>query len=71
MATEVKAPITGNLWKIVKNVGDDVEEHETIMVLESMKMEVSVEAPRAGKILEIRFSEEDSVLEEDVVAIIE
>lgn len=71
MAIEVKAPITGNLWKILKSVGDDVEEKEAIMVLESMKMEVLVESPGAGKVLEIRFSENDSVLEEDVLAIIE
>ncbi len=71
MAMEVKAPITGNLWKIVKQVGDEVEEYETIMILESMKMEVPIEASKTGKITEIKFAEGDSVIEEDVVAIIE
>ncbi len=70
MGAEVRAPITGNLCKIVKSVGDSIEENEVIMVLESMKMEVPVEAPTAGVISEIRFAENDTVLEEDVVAII-
>lgn len=71
MTTEVKAPITGNLWKIVKSVGEKVDEYETIMILESMKMEVPVESPRAGTIKEITASEGDSVIEEQVVALIE
>ncbi len=71
MTVEVKAPITGNLWKIVKSVGDKVDEYETIMILESMKMEIPVEAPKAGTIKEIKASEGDSIIEEQVVAIIE
>ena len=71
MAVEIKAPITGNLWKIVKSVGDKVEEYDTVMILESMKMEVPVEAPQAGTITEIIAKEGASVLEEEVVALME
>ncbi len=71
MATEVKAPITGNMWKIVKQVGDEVEEYDQLMIMESMKMEIPVEAPCAGKISEIKIAEGASIMEGDVLAIIE
>lgn len=71
MQIEVKAPITGNLWKIVKKVGDNVDEYEPIMILESMKMEIPVESPAKGRILEIKMQEGASVIEGDVLAIIE
>lgn len=71
MSVEVKATITGSVWKIVKAIGDRVEEYDVIMILESMKMEIPVEAPQGGKIVEFRVKEGDSVIEEDVVAIME
>ncbi len=71
MSVEVKATITGNVWKIVKAVGDTVEEYDVIMILESMKMEIPVEAPQGGKIIEFRVKEGDSVIEEDTVALME
>jgi acetyl-CoA carboxylase biotin carboxyl carrier protein len=71
LSVEVKATITGNVWKIVKEVGDTVDEYDVIMILESMKMEIPVEAPQGGKIAEFRVKEGDSVIEEDVVAIME
>jgi len=71
MAVEILSPITGNVWKIVKKVGEQVEEYEAIMIMESMKMEIPVEAPQDGKILEIKVKEGDSVIEEDIVALLE
>jgi len=71
MAIEVKAPITGNLWKIVKKVGENIEEYEPIMIIESMKMEIPVESPAKGKIVEIKMQEGASVIEGDVLAIID
>lgn len=71
MPIEVKAPITGNLWKILKKTGDNIEEYEPIMILESMKMEIPVESPATGKIVEIKMQEGASVIEGDVLAIIE
>ncbi len=71
MAVEVKSPITGNVWKIVKAVGETVNEYDTIAILESMKMEIPVEAPISGKITEIKVVEGASIIEEEVVAVIE
>jgi acetyl-CoA carboxylase biotin carboxyl carrier protein len=70
MPTEVQAQITGNVWKIVKAVGDPVAEGEELIILESMKMEIPVEAPCGGRITEFRVSEGDSVEEGAVLAVI-
>jgi len=71
MATEVEAQIAGNVWKIEKAVGERVVEEEVILIIESMKMEIPVEAPRAGLILEIRVAEGDSIEEGVVLVVIE
>jgi acetyl-CoA carboxylase biotin carboxyl carrier protein len=70
MPTQVEAQITGNVWKIEKAVGDAVDEGETLIILESMKMEIPVEAPCAGTLAEIRVSEGQSVEEGAVLAVI-
>ncbi|OGP83664.1 MAG: acetyl-CoA carboxylase biotin carboxyl carrier protein subunit [Deltaproteobacteria bacterium RBG_13_65_10] len=70
MAIEVPAHITGTVWKIEKQVGETVSEGDTIVILESMKMEMPIEAPSAGTISEIRVAEGASVNEGDVVAVI-
>ena len=71
MATEVQAPITGNVWKIERSVGDEVAEEEVLVILESMKMEIPVEAPCRGRLVEIRVREGESVEEGAVLAVIE
>jgi biotin carboxyl carrier protein len=68
---EVTTEVTGNVWKIEVNAGDNLAAEDVIMILESMKMEIPVEAPSAGKLVEILVQEEDSVDEDQVVAIIE
>jgi len=69
--TEVKAELVGNLWKIVTEVGQQVEVDDTIMILESMKMEIPITAPVAGTIKEIKVKEGEVVQEGQVVAVIE
>lgn len=69
--TEVLSPITGSVWKIVAAPGTQVNEGDTIVILESMKMEIRVKSPHNGKLVEIRVKEGDSILEDDVIAIIE
>lgn len=69
--TEVLSPITGSVWKILVEDGASVEEGETIVILESMKMEIRVKSPRDGTMVEIRVKEGDSILEDDVIAIIQ
>lgn len=68
---EVTAEVTGNVWKIQAKVGDVLAEEDAIMILESMKMEIPVEAPIEGKLVELLVAEEDSVDEDQVVAVIE
>ena len=69
--TEVVSPITGSVWKIVVESGSQVNEGDTIVILESMKMEIRVKSPHNGKVVEIRVKEGDSILEDDVIAVIE
>ncbi|MDP3937051.1 MAG: biotin/lipoyl-binding carrier protein [Deltaproteobacteria bacterium] len=70
MPTDVAAHITGTVWKIEAKVGDSVLEGDTIIILESMKMEMPVEAPASGSITEIRVNEGSAVSEGDVLAVI-
>ncbi len=70
-ALAVKSEIAGNVWKIEANVGDRLEEEGTILILESMKMEIPVLAPRAGTVREIKVAEGEAVAEGQVVAFLE
>ncbi len=69
--SEVKSEIGGRVWKLEARVGDRVAAEDAILILESMKMEIPVSAPRAGRILEIRVAEKDLVGEGQVVAVLE
>ena len=60
---QVKAHITGTVWKIEVKVGDVVSEGQTVVVLESMKMEMPVESPSAGTVSAVLVKEGDSVEE--------
>jgi acetyl-CoA carboxylase biotin carboxyl carrier protein len=71
MPTDVEAQITGNVWKIEKAVGDAVAVEEVILILESMKMEIPVEAPVAGRLAEIRVREGENVEEGAILAVID
>jgi acetyl-CoA carboxylase biotin carboxyl carrier protein len=71
MPAQVEAQITGNVWKIEKAVGDAVTAEEVILILESMKMEIPVEAPVAGRLAEIRVREGENVEEGAVLAVID
>jgi biotin carboxyl carrier protein len=68
---EVKAELVGNVWKIVAKPGDTVTEDQTLLILESMKMEIDVVAPRAGTVLEIRVKETDIVKEGQVLVVMD
>ena len=71
MATEVEAQIAGNVWKIEKAVGDSVDEEDVILIIESMKMEIPVEAPCSGRLAELRVVEGDAIEEGAILAVIE
>ncbi len=68
---DVEADITGNVWKIVTKVGDQIEEDEPIMILESMKMEIPISAPESGTIVEILAETDTIVTQGQVLARIE
>jgi acetyl-CoA carboxylase biotin carboxyl carrier protein len=71
MPVDVCAHITGTVWKIEVKPGDQVEEEQTVVILESMKMEMPVEAPDAGKVATIVVSEGQAVEEGDVLLTLE
>ena len=59
--TVINAPLAGNIFKIEKNIGDDVNEDETIIVLEAMKMETTIKTSISGKIKQIFIKNGDKV----------
>ena len=67
MATDVCAHITGTVWKIEVKEGDVVTEGQTCVILESMKMEMPVEAPAGGTVSKIACKEGEAVSEGQVL----
>lgn len=68
---ELEAPVTGTVWKIECAVGDEVSDGDVLVILESMKMEIPVEAEDDGKVVEIRCEEGQSIAEGDVVVVVD
>ena len=70
-SAKVVSDIAGKVWKIEAPAGTKVAQDDVVLILESMKMEIPVAAPRAGTVTEIYFQEGEVVGEGEVVAIIE
>jgi acetyl-CoA carboxylase biotin carboxyl carrier protein len=68
---QIKAELAGNLWKIVVREGQQVGTDETLMILESMKMEIPVNAPSAGRVTKIHVKEGQTVQEGQLLAEVE
>ena len=68
---EVKSEITGTVWKLTKQPGDKIEAGDTLIVIESMKMEIPVITEDGGTLKEILVKEKEPVAEGQVVAVIE
>jgi acetyl-CoA carboxylase biotin carboxyl carrier protein len=68
--TEVRAEITANVWQVHVEAGQQVDEGDTLAILESMKMEIPVEAPVGGTVTEVRVAPDTQVQEGDVIAVI-
>jgi len=68
---EVRAEMVANVWKVVAKEGDNVDDGDTLVILESMKMEIPVEAEDDGTVKEIRCEEGQSVSEGDVLVVLE
>ena len=69
--TDIAAHITGTVWKIEVEVGDPVREGDAVVILESMKMEMPVEAEDPGVVREIRCAEGQSVSEGDTLVVLD
>ena len=68
---EVRAEMVANVWKVVASAGDTVEDGDTLVILESMKMEIPVLAEEPGTVTKLAVAEGDVVQEGDLIAIIE
>ena len=68
---DVEAHITGTVWKVECSVGQSVAEGDTLIILESMKMEMPLEAEDDGVVKEIRCEEGQSVSEGETLVVLE
>jgi acetyl-CoA carboxylase biotin carboxyl carrier protein len=71
VSEEVLAEMVANVWKVVVSPGDQVEEGQTLCILESMKMEIPVEATASGTVASVNVTEGGVVQEGDVIAVID
>ncbi len=71
MAEEIRAPLAGNIWQVLVEVGAKVEEDDELIVIEALKMENPVCAPCAGTVREIRVKKGDKVEEDALLVVIE
>lgn len=69
--SEVVASMAGNVWKVLVKVGDQVEEDQDVVILESMKMEIPIAAEFDGTVIEVKVNEGDFVNEGDVIVVLE
>jgi acetyl-CoA carboxylase biotin carboxyl carrier protein len=68
---EVRAEMVANVWKVVVQEGDQVEDGDTLVILESMKMEIPVLAEDSGTVVGLKVAEGDVIQEGDLIAVIE
>jgi acetyl-CoA carboxylase biotin carboxyl carrier protein len=71
VADEIRAEMVANVWKVVAAKGDSVDDGDTLVILESMKMEIPVLAESAGVVAEIAVEEGDVFQEGDLIARVE
>jgi acetyl-CoA carboxylase biotin carboxyl carrier protein len=71
MRVEVESEVQGSVWKVEVSAGASVSAGDVLMILESMKMEIPVEAPVDGTVAELLVAPEDPVAEDQVLAVID
>ena len=71
MPEEIRSKITGTVWKIEVSKGDEVEDGDDLMILESMKMEIPVECPCDGTVMDSHVNEGQAIKEGDLLATVE
>ena len=67
----VQSEVTGTVWKVEVRVGDAVQAEQTLVILESMKMEIPATAPAAGTVLQVLVQEGEAVAEGQDLVVIE
>ena len=67
----VEAEMVANVWKVLVETGAEVAEGDTLVILESMKMEIPVVAPQGGTVTAVNVVEGGVVQEGDVIAVVE
>ncbi|GAA3176304.1 biotin/lipoyl-binding carrier protein [Nonomuraea roseoviolacea] len=68
---EVRAEMVANVWKVVVKEGDTVSDGDTLVILESMKMEIPVITEDDGVVRQLKVNEGDVIQEGDLIAVIE
>ena len=68
---QLETPVTGVVWKILATPGSVVAAGDTILIMESMKMEIPIESPEDATVTDLNVAEGDHVSEDDVVATIQ
>jgi len=68
---DVIAEVAGKVWKVEAEIGEELEEDDTLIILESMKMEIPVDAPEDGTVREILVGEGDPIAEDQIIARLE
>jgi biotin carboxyl carrier protein len=71
MRIEIKSEITGTVWKLKARPGDKIPSGDTLMIIESMKMEIPVIAEDGGVVQEILVNEADPVAEGQLIAVLD
>jgi acetyl-CoA carboxylase biotin carboxyl carrier protein len=71
VAVEVRAEMVANVWKVVVESGDTVDDGDTLVILESMKMEIPVIAETSGTVSQVAVNEGEVVQEGDLIAVID
>ena len=71
MAEQVHAEMVANVWKVVVAEGDTVSDGDTLVILESMKMEIPVVAESSGTVTQLEVNEGDVVQDGDLICVIE
>lgn len=67
---ELRAEVTGTVWKVLTPVGTRFEADDTLLVVESMKMEIPVTSETAGTVVELRVAEGDAVQDGQVLVVV-
>lgn len=67
---KILSEVSGSVWKVEVTVGQSVAEGDTLVIVESMKMEIPVSAPKAGTVAEIRTAEGEPVTDGQLLVIL-